>query len=144
MGTGRMPDKATARFARTLARFNRKVANPVIRPLAGWLPPLGVIRHRGRVTGNEYANPVLAFRTQDGIVIGVLYGTDSDWVRNVLATGQAEVKRLGATREYQQPRFVGGEGSRLVPAPVRVAFRLLRVRNFVALTNTPHRELGSR
>lgn len=133
-----MPDRA--RFARALARFNRKVANPAIRPLAGWLPPLGLIRHRGRVTGRDHATPALVFRTQDGLVIGVVYGTDSDWVRNVLAAGGAEVRRLGTTRAYEQARFVGGEGSRLIPAFVRVAFRLLGVRDFVALTRTPHRE----
>src|SRR6266567_4450410 len=68
-----------APFPRAFARFNRTVANPVMRLAAGWLPPFAIIRHRGRVTGRNYATPVLAFGTNDGLVFGVLYGTRSDW-----------------------------------------------------------------
>lgn len=92
------------------------------------------------MTRHDHATPVLAFRSHDGLVIGLLYGADSDWIRNVLASGRADVKRLGTTREYQQPRLLGGEGSRRIPALFRVAYRLLGVRDFVALANTPHRE----
>ena len=31
-------------------------------------------------TGRAYATPVLAFGSEDGLVVGVLYGTTSDWV----------------------------------------------------------------
>jgi|SRR5215207_10272238 len=124
-----------APFARALARLNRRVANPVVRLLAGWLPPLAIVRHRGRVTGRAYATPVVAFGTRNDPVIGVLYGTSSDWVRNVRAAGLAQITRLGKTREYEQPRLVGtAEVLRLLPATVRGAFRLLRVRHFLHLT----------
>jgi deazaflavin-dependent oxidoreductase (nitroreductase family) len=127
-----------APFPRGFARFNRKVANPVMRLAAGWLPPFAIIRHRGRMTGRNYATPVLAFGTDDGLVFGVLYGTSSDWVRNLLAAGRAQVKWRGAAHEYDQPRLVGrDEGLRLVPAVVRGPFRLLVVRNFVRLTVSP-------
>ena len=71
-------------FPRGFARFNRRVANPAMRLAAGWLPPFAIVRHRGRRTGRDYATPVLAFGTEDGLVVAVLYGTSSDWVRNVL------------------------------------------------------------
>jgi deazaflavin-dependent oxidoreductase (nitroreductase family) len=127
-----------APFSRGFARFNRKVANPVMRLVAGWLPPFALVRHRGRVTGRDYATPVLAFGTDDGLVVGVLYGTSSDWVSNLLAAGRAAVKRRGEAHEYEQLRFVGSdEGLRLVPVIVRGAFRLLGVRDFVRLTVSP-------
>jgi deazaflavin-dependent oxidoreductase (nitroreductase family) len=127
-----------APFPRGFARFNRNVANPVIRLVAGRLPPFAIVRHRGRVTGRDYATPVLAFYTNDGLVIGVLYGTSSDWVSNLLAAGRADVKRRDAAHEYEQPRLVGrDEGLRLVPAIVRGPFRLLGVRTFVRLTVSP-------
>ncbi len=123
---------------RGFARFNRRVANPVMGLGAGWLPPFAIIRHCGRKTGRDYATPVLAFSTDDGLVFGVLYGRSSDWVRNLLTAGRADVKRRGAVHEYQQPRLIGSdEGLRLVPAIVRGPFRLLGVRSFVRLTVSP-------
>jgi deazaflavin-dependent oxidoreductase (nitroreductase family) len=117
-----------APFPRSLARFNRKVANPVMRLVAGWLPPFAIVRHRGRRTGRDYATPVLAFPTENGLVVTVLYCTDSDWVRNVLAASWAEVKRRHESHEYEQPRLVGGnEGLQLVPIIVRRPFRPLGV-----------------
>jgi deazaflavin-dependent oxidoreductase (nitroreductase family) len=125
-------------FRRTLARFNKRVANPVMRLAAGRLPPLAIVRHRGRVTGREYATPVLAFATADVLVVGMLYGTTSDWARNVLAAGHAEVKRRGTTRAYGHARLIGGDdGLRLVPVIVRPAFRLLGVHDCVGLTVSP-------
>lgn len=130
-----------ARLSRTLARFNRTFANPVMRLVAGWLPPLAIVQHRGRVTGREYATPVIAFGGGDGLVVGVLYGAGSDWVRNVVAAGRAKVQRLGTTREYACARLVGSEdGLRLLPAPVRGPYRLLGAGGFLSLR--PPRGIG--
>jgi deazaflavin-dependent oxidoreductase (nitroreductase family) len=135
-------DRRRAPFRRRLARFNRTVANPVMRLVAGWLPPFAIVEHRGRKTGRGYATPVLAFGTGDGLVVGVLYGTPSDWVSNALAANRAHVKRLGTACEYEQPRLVGrDEGLRLLPAIIRGAFGLLGVRAFLRLTlRAPYEE----
>jgi deazaflavin-dependent oxidoreductase (nitroreductase family) len=126
------------RFPRGFARFNRKVANPVVRLVAGWLPPLAIVRHRGRRTGRDYATPVLAFGTEGGVVIAVLYGMNSDWVRNVRAAGRAEVQRRGESHEYEEARLVDGdEGLRLIPSVVRAPFRVLGVGHFVRLSVSP-------
>jgi deazaflavin-dependent oxidoreductase (nitroreductase family) len=122
-------------LSRVLARFNRKVANPVMLRLAGFLGPFSIVRHRGRRTGRDYATPVLAFGTEDGLVVGVVYGTTSDWVNNVLAAGRAKVKRHGESHNYEQLRLVSSdEGLRLVPTVVRGPFRLLGVHDFLRLT----------
>jgi deazaflavin-dependent oxidoreductase (nitroreductase family) len=127
--------KRSAPFPRAFARFNRKVANPVMRPAAGWLPPFAVVMHRGRVTGRGYATPVLAFRTGNLLVVGVLYGTSSDWVRNLLTTSRTQIKRFGRVSQYEQPRLIGtDEGMRLLPPAARGAFRVLGVRDFLRLT----------
>jgi deazaflavin-dependent oxidoreductase (nitroreductase family) len=97
--------------------------------------PFALVRHRGRRTGRAYATPVLAFGTEDGLVVGVLYGTGSDWVRNVLASDGAEVKWHGQSRPYEQARLISNEeGLATVPGVIRGPFRLLGVRNFVRLT----------
>jgi len=103
--------------------------------LAGFLGPFSIVRHRGRRTGRDYATPVLAFGTEDGLVVGVVYGTTSDWVNNVLAAGRAKVKRHGESHDYEQPRLVSrDEGLRLVPTVVRGPFRLVGVHDFLRLT----------
>jgi deazaflavin-dependent oxidoreductase (nitroreductase family) len=120
---------------RTFARFNRKYANPVIRQFAGSLGPLTLVTHRGRRTGRAFATPVMSFASDDGLVIGVVYGPSSDWVKNVLASARVEVKRRGQSRQYECARLVErDEGLHLVPAIVRGTFRTLRVRYFVRLT----------
>jgi deazaflavin-dependent oxidoreductase (nitroreductase family) len=97
-----------------------------MRLVAGWLPPFAIVNHRGRVTGREYSTPVWAFGTGDGLVLALLYGAASDWVRNVLVAGRAEVRRSGSIRSYEHPRLVGEEGTQLIPAPFRVPIRLCR------------------
>jgi deazaflavin-dependent oxidoreductase (nitroreductase family) len=131
----RTRNDSPGRLRRKLARFNRAVANPVVRMVAGRLPPLAIIRHRGRTTGRDFATPVLAFRAADGLVVGVLYGTVSDWVRNLQAAGGGQVQRAGTLHDYEQPRLIGrDEGLQLVPALSRGAFRALGVRHFLRLS----------
>ena len=83
---------------------------------------------------------MLAFGTADGLVVGVLYGDVSDWVRNVREAGGAQVERRGVLREYRHPRLVGGEEALpLVPVLLRGPFRALGVRYFLELTAmSPH------
>ena len=76
-------------FPRRLAYFNRRVANPVLRPLAWVLPPFAVVEHHGRVSGHRYRTPVFAFRRGGDVVIVLSYGTRSDWIQNVMAGGPA-------------------------------------------------------
>ena len=99
----------------------------------------GHILHCGRTTGRNFATPVLAFRTPDGLVIGVLYGTISEWVRNVQSSGGVQVKRRGTTRSYRQPRLISrNDGLGLLPGVLRGPFRALGVHNFLRLSvSTP-------
>lgn len=42
--------------------------NPLLRPIAGYLPPLALLHHRGRRSGRSYETPVQAFRTPQGYI----------------------------------------------------------------------------
>jgi hypothetical protein len=55
----------------------------------------------GHTSGRQYRNPVSAYPLGDGFVIAVLYGTESNWVRNVMAAG-------GFTLPDQGPRLPAG------------------------------------
>ncbi len=107
---------------RGLARFNRVVTNRVQGVYAWALPPWAVICHRGRRSGRAYRTPVLAFRRGRTIAVVVLYGEQSDWVRNVLA-GDAQVVRGGRTYELVDPRLVSASDAAL-PMPARPLTRL--------------------
>ena len=68
-----------------LARFNRRVTNPVLRHVASWAPGFAVVHHVGRRSGHAYRTPVNVFKRDGRYVFALTYGKDSDWVRNVLA-----------------------------------------------------------
>jgi deazaflavin-dependent oxidoreductase (nitroreductase family) len=102
-------------FPRRLAHVNRRLLNPVLRPLAYLLPPFAVVEHRGRVSGRRYRTPVFAFRRSGEIVIVLSYGR-SDWLRNLLNSGGGSLIRLTRRREMVAPRVVPtGEVGRLSP-----------------------------
>lgn len=117
-----------------LARFNRRLTNPLLRPLAGRLPPLAIVVHRGRTSGRSYRTPVMAFADGDGWAIALTYGPDRDWVKNVLAAGGATLERRGRPLAVVRPTLVGeGEGMPLMPAAIRPVLRRLGVTSFLRL-----------
>jgi deazaflavin-dependent oxidoreductase (nitroreductase family) len=93
------------KFPRRLAGLNRAFFNPIQLTYAWLLPPWVVIRHRGRRSGRLYETPVNAYKHGDRLAVVVLYGENSDWVKNVLAGG-AEVVRAGRTYELVDVRLV--------------------------------------
>jgi deazaflavin-dependent oxidoreductase (nitroreductase family) len=119
-----------------LARFNRRLFNPAVRTFAGRRgSPLAVVVHRGRRSGRRYRTPVLAFRRDDGYVVALFYGADSDWARNVLAAGSCTLERGGRRVGLTDPRMLDiGQGRALLPAPLRPVLRLLRVRRVLRLS----------
>jgi deazaflavin-dependent oxidoreductase (nitroreductase family) len=117
-----------------LARFNLRVTNRVLGPLAERLPGFGVVIHRGRRSGRTYRTPVNVFRRGDRYVIALTYGADSQWVRNVLAAGEVDVETRGRRVHLSAPRLVHDERRRLVPAPVRVPLRAANVSDFLVLS----------
>jgi len=66
----------------------------------------GVIRHRGRVSGRDYATPVGLVAVADGFLIALPYGTRANWLRNVLASGSASLLTEGRAYEVDRPEVV--------------------------------------
>jgi deazaflavin-dependent oxidoreductase (nitroreductase family) len=65
-----------------------------------------VIRHVGRTTGRPYETPVQAMAADDGFVIALPYGSNTDWLKNVLASGSATIVNEGNTHEVNRPEIV--------------------------------------
>jgi len=92
-------------FPPWLDRIQIKYMNPVIRPLAGRLPGLSVITHRGRTSGKTYETVVTAYRKGTELAIVLGHGR-TDWVKNVLAAGQADVRLFRDEVHIVNPRIV--------------------------------------
>jgi deazaflavin-dependent oxidoreductase (nitroreductase family) len=126
-------DEARPRLGRRMARFNRLVANRLTTPFAERLPGLGIVIHVGRRSGRTYRTPVLLFSAPAGYVIALTYGRDAEWVKNVLAAGGCRVLTRRRELHLTRPEVVRDEDRRPVPAGVRPALALLRVRDFLRL-----------
>lgn len=70
--------------------FQIKYLNPALRPLSKKLPGFSVIKHRGRTSGKEYETIVTSYRKDDVLAIMLAHGK-TNWVKNVLAAGQADI-----------------------------------------------------
>ena len=66
----------------------------------------GLLRHVGRTSGAAYETPLGIERTEDGFVIAIVYGDRTQWVKNVLAAGSAEIVLEGETYPVGRPEVV--------------------------------------
>ena len=82
--------------------FNKLVLKSAGRPGAA----TAIIRHRGRVSGKTFETPIGAVATDDGFLISLPYGLRSNWLRNVLANGAAELVHEGQTWAVDRPELI--------------------------------------
>lgn len=121
-----------------LSRFSGlpKYLNPVLRPLARWMPPLAVLHHRGRRSGTPFDTPVQAFRTRTGFVVGLAYTPDANWAKNILALDGGQISRGGRCYTISRPRRRGPEARADLPAPVGFMMRKLGIDDFLEFDAT--------
>ena len=93
------------KLSRGVARFNKRVTNRIQGVYAWLVPPWAVIIHRGRRSGHQYRTPLFAFRRGRTLVIALLYGEESDWLRN-LRKGGGHVIRAGRTFRVGPPEII--------------------------------------
>lgn len=113
--------------------FTTRFVNPVTRRFARWLPGFGIIRYRGRRSGNVYRTPMNVFRRGDSYVFALTYGPDVQWVKNVLASGRAELEIRRHRVRLADPEVIHDPTRRLMPLPVRFFLGLMRVSMFLRM-----------
>jgi len=99
---------------RIVGQWNKAGLNRVTRHIAPWTPGFGVVIHRGRRSGREYQTPVNVFATEEGYVLALTYGPDTDWVKNVLAAGGCELRTRGCVIRLVSPRLFHDETRRAI------------------------------
>jgi deazaflavin-dependent oxidoreductase (nitroreductase family) len=93
------------KFPPLVERLMIKYLNPVIKPLAPYLPTFAIVKHRGRTSGKEYETVVAAFRKGNVLAIGLAHGK-TNWVKNVLAAGEADVLLFRRDVHVTNPRVL--------------------------------------
>ena len=112
------------RVPRRIAEFNKRVTNPAARTITPWLPNLGTLEHVGRKSGKRYRTPLLVFKTEDGFAVLVGYGLQTDWLKNVLASGLTVLRKRGRVVALVNPRVVSkAEAAALVVPGSRLLYR---------------------
>ena len=97
-----------------------------------------VVRHVGRTSGREYETPISALPTEDGFVIALPYGRNTDWLRNVLAAGSATVVDQGTTYTVSDPEIVPtSEAEPHLPPDTLRALRIFRVDECLRVRRSP-------
>jgi deazaflavin-dependent oxidoreductase (nitroreductase family) len=90
----------------TVRRTSRAMKPLAMRSAGTPGAPASVIRHVGRTTGRPYETPVGAVAIDNGFVIALPSGSNTDWLKNVLAGGSAVIVDEGSTYEVDQPEVV--------------------------------------
>lgn len=111
------------RFPVWFENFQIRYINPVAVPLARFMPGITVIRHRGRKSGQQFETPVSAYRKGDTVAIMLGHGK-TNWVKNILAAGEADIRLGRRDVHLVNPRIVpaGGDDPAL-PRIARLAAR---------------------
>ena len=73
-----------------------------------FVPLWAAVEHHGRKSGRTYTTPVaIVAATPDALYIGLPWGRETDWVRNLRAADGGTVRWKGQRYAASDPRFVG-------------------------------------
>ena len=111
------------KFPPWLEKFQIKYINPVAVPIARVVPGITIIKHRGRSSGKAFETPVSAYRKGHTVAIMLAHGK-TNWVKNILAAGEAEIRLGGRDVHLTNPRIVeAGTHDPSLPLMARLAAR---------------------
>ncbi|MGI9125859.1 MAG: nitroreductase family deazaflavin-dependent oxidoreductase [Mycobacterium sp.] len=100
-----------------------KYINPIAVPIARFMPGITVIKHRGRKSGRAFETAVTAYRKGDTVAIMLAHGK-TNWVKNILAAGEAEIRLGRRDLHLVNPRIVAaGTDNPSLPWMARMAAR---------------------
>jgi deazaflavin-dependent oxidoreductase (nitroreductase family) len=113
--------------------FTTHVFNPISRRFVRWLPGFGILAYRGRRSGTSYRTPLNVFRHDGDWVFALTYGSDVQWVKNVLAAGEATLEKGRKRIRLVEPELIVDPQRRLMPFIVRQVLGVMRVSEFLRM-----------
>jgi EmrB/QacA subfamily drug resistance transporter/deazaflavin-dependent oxidoreductase (nitroreductase family) len=126
--------------ARRIVRFAARFVNPLVLLVAGrrWMPVVGILHHRGRRSGREYATPIGMRPLGDGFVIPRTFSDNAAWYQNVKAAGEGRITYLGRHYRVVEPEVVGYVTARSAfPRYELAQFRLIGINEYLRLRAVP-------
>ena len=93
----------TTAVLRGLTRITRPLA---MRSAGKQGSTTSVVRHVGRRSGRTFETPVVVAEHGQDFLIALPYGDRTDWMKNVLAMGSAELKIDGRSYQVGEPEVV--------------------------------------
>ncbi len=113
--------------------FQVKYLNPALKPIARYLPGTATIEHRGRKSGKPYKTIVATYRKGSVLAIALGHGK-TDWIKNVLAAGEADVHYTRRSLHITNPRVLpaGSDGPEAQGLPRLLRMQLRRMAVLVA------------
>lgn len=126
-------------FVDRIVRPLTRILNPLIMRVAGgrWVPMFSVLHHRGRRSGRMYATPVSAMPRGGYFWLGMTFGSDAGWARNILASGEGMIRYRA--HDYQLIEAVALDTSTVctqLPPVMRFGLTMLRVNSVVRMRPT--------
>jgi deazaflavin-dependent oxidoreductase (nitroreductase family) len=116
-----------------LRPFAMRLINPLARQFAGRMPGFGLLTYRGRTTGRTYNLPINVFLRGEHYIFVLTYGSESQWVKNVMASGECQIRVRGHDVRLIDPELIVNPVWELVPPPVRLIERLAGVTEFLRM-----------
>ena len=113
--------------------FTTAVINRITRRFAGRLPGFAIVDYRGRTSGKAYRTPMNVFRDGDDYIFALTYGSDVQWVKNVVAAGECDLEVGGKRVRLVDPQLFIDSSRRLMPLPVRFMLGLMHVTEFLRM-----------
>ena len=77
------------------------------------------------------------FATEEGYILALTYGPDTDWVKNVLAAGGCGLRPRRRVIWLAAPRLFHDEARRAIRPLERQVLRVLGVADFLSLKTAP-------
>ena len=128
-----MPHGVPTPRTRFIRPFTTHVLNRFTRLFVHRLPGFAIISHRGRKTGETHRTPMNVFRDGDDYLFALTYGSNVQWVKNVLAAGEADLRIGDRTIHLTEPELFVDPKRRLMPFPVRTMLGVMRVSEFLRM-----------
>lgn len=132
---GIAPESWPAPFQSLIRANNKYLLNPLMLRLAGrrwWYA--SVIEHTGRTSGNHFKTPIVADRAGEHLIVPLPYGTQVDWVRNVMTAGEATVVRKGRTYHVSAPELISPtQALPLLPRDRRRTYERVNIGHFLRM-----------
>jgi deazaflavin-dependent oxidoreductase (nitroreductase family) len=124
---------------RAVIRFVARFVNPLTLLVAGrgWMPVVGILRHKGRRSGRVYPTPLGMRRLGDLFFMPLTFSQNAAWYRNVAAAGTCSVSYLGRAHTLVEPRIV--DFTTATPAFPRYElwqFRLVGIDEYLVMRTT--------